>query len=340
MRKFSVSVCGVFKIIGLIIVFLSVNAVPIFAESAPSSKVTELKSITFMPAHVTKSKLFKEYLSRAQKASNGELSLNYLGGPEVIGLPEQGKAVARGTIDMALLPPSFVQGMVPEANVTILSRGLTQEEEIERGVIQKLQPFYNKAGLYCLGEIFGQNMYQFMLYTTKKVEKLSDLKGLSVGMVGPMFKPAADKLGIVMKTVPFSDAYTALERKLVDGWFASHSAILSFAGQEQLKYGIDHPVFVEPVVVIINLAKWNSLSKNAQTALQKTLLENSAEFGKVNSGDEVKAIEIFKKAGVVYNKLSPQEAEIYVDTIYDSMWSEWERKMPESVPELRKLLTK
>ena len=339
MKKGNTTFLGVLTI-GLIIGFLTVNAASVGAQGAASGKKVELKAISFMPANVTKSKLFKEYLSRVEKASNGELSMKYLGGPEVIGIPEQGQAVARGTVDMALLPPSVIQGMVPESNVTILSRGLTQEEEIERGIIGKLQPFHNKANLYCLGEIFGVNAPQFMLYTKKKIEKLSDMKGMAIGMNGPMFKPAADALGLVMKVVPFSEAYTALERKVVEGWFSSHSAITSFAGQEQLKYCVDHAVFVDPAMVIISLAKWNSLSKNAQNALQKTLLDNCAEFGRLNTEDETKSIAICKKAGIEYVKLPKNEAQIYLDTIYNSMWSDWEKKMPGSVPELRKLLTK
>ncbi len=336
MKEGSIRFLGVVLVIGLLAGFLTVN---VGAVSAQEKKV-ELKAISFMPANVTKSKLFKEFLSRVEKASNGELSMKYLGGPEVIGLPEQGQAVGRGTVDMAMLPPSVIQGMVPEANVTILSRGLTQEEEIERGIIGKLQPFHNKANLYCLGEIFGLNAPQFMLYTRKKIEKLSDMKGIATGMNGPMFKPAADALGLIMKVVPFSEAYTALERKVVEAWFSSNSAITSFAGQEQLKFCVDHAVFVDPTLVIVNLAKWNSLSKNAQNALQKTMMENYAEFGRLNTEDETNSIEVCKKAGIQYVKLPPGEAQAYQDTIYNSMWSDMEKKMPGSVPELRKLLTK
>ena len=56
-------------------------------------------------------------------------------------------------------------------------------------MIKNLQPFHNKANLYCLGEIFGLNAPQFMLYTRKKIEKLADMKGIATGMNGPMFKP-------------------------------------------------------------------------------------------------------------------------------------------------------
>ena len=101
-----------------------------------------------------------------------------------------------------------------------------------------------------------------------------------------------------MKVVPFSEAYTALERKVVEAWFASNSAITSFAGQEQLKFCVDHAVFVDPTLVIVNLAKWNSLSKSAQNALQKTMMDHCAEFGRLNTEDETKSIEVCKKAGI------------------------------------------
>ena len=95
MKRGSTTFLGVLTI-GWIMGFLTINAASVGAQGAASGKKVELKAISFMPANFTKSKLFKEYLSRVEKASNGELSMKYLGGPEVIGIPEQGQAVARG----------------------------------------------------------------------------------------------------------------------------------------------------------------------------------------------------------------------------------------------------
>ena len=94
----------------ILCIVLALYLAPVCAQAA--AKV-ELKAISFMPANVSKSRLFKQYLEKAEQESNGELSIKFLGGPEVIGLMEQGQGVARGVVDMALLPPSLIQSLVP-----------------------------------------------------------------------------------------------------------------------------------------------------------------------------------------------------------------------------------
>ena len=79
MKEGSIRFLGVVWMMGLVIGLLTINAGSVGAQD----KKVELKAISFMPANVTKSKLFKEFLSRVEKASNGELSMKYLGGPEV-----------------------------------------------------------------------------------------------------------------------------------------------------------------------------------------------------------------------------------------------------------------
>ena len=322
---------------GCLLLLLTITFVPVTGVAAPA-KAIELKAISFLPAMATKTKLLKQFCSKVEEASKGELSIKVLGGPEVIGVMEQGQALSRGVVDMAMFPPAFLSGMAPESVVTLLTR-ITQEEEIKRGVIEKLQPFYNKANIYCLGEIFGVNDPQFMIHTIKKVERPQQLASMSIGGTGPLVKPVADALGFDLKVIPLSDAYTALERKVVEGWLSTAVGVVSFGAQDLLKFGIDHAFFADYVVVAMNLNKWKGLPANLQNILHNTLINMAPELGRINNEDEIKARKVFRDAGLQYVKFSSTDAEWFLNTVYDAMWKNWEKQMPRTVPELRKLLT-
>jgi TRAP-type C4-dicarboxylate transport system substrate-binding protein len=302
------------------------------------AKPVELKAVTFLPSMAFKSKLFKQFCKNVNEEAGGKLSIRFLGGPEVIGVFEQGQAVSKGVVHMTCLPPALLQGMVPEAPTPLLSR-ITQEEELKRGLDKFLQPFYNKAKLYYLGEIFGTNDPQFMTFTIDKIDRPQQLAGKLIGGTGPLVKPMASALNFSLKTIPLPDSYTALERKLVKGWIAPAGGIVPFGCQEVLKFGIDHPFFADYISIIINLEAWNNLSADLKNILKGTLLKMAPELGRANNEDELKSRQIFRDAGTQFVKFSPADADWYINTIYDSMWKSFLKKIPETGPELRKILS-
>jgi TRAP-type C4-dicarboxylate transport system substrate-binding protein len=324
-------------VIVLILIFLVGTLITAYAKP-PAAKV-ELSVISPSPKVALKAKLLQKYCDKVNEASNGEINVKILGGPEVVPPPEQAGAVNRGVVDMAMLPPSFLAGSVPVGDVTKLTL-ITQEEEIKRGIIDNLQPYYAKGNYYCLGEIFGSNEPVFMLFTAgKKIEKLSDLKGLTIGASNVVLKPVADALGFGIKTIPISEIYVALERKLVDGWHAPAGPLLTWSVQEVIDYAIDHPVFPDVLVIVMNLDKWKSLSKTHQNVLRDTLINISPELGRLNYEDELKARSIFKGAGVQFIKFSSEDdAKKYVKTFYDEQWKQY-AKYPEFVTQFKQLLS-
>jgi TRAP-type C4-dicarboxylate transport system substrate-binding protein len=89
----------------------------------------------------------------------------------------------------------------------------------------------------------------------------------------------------------------------------------------------------------MNLNKWKGLPANLQNILHDTLINMAPELGRINNEDEIKARKVFRDGGLQYVKFSSADAEWFLNTIYDAMWKNWEKQMPRTVPELRKLLT-
>jgi TRAP-type C4-dicarboxylate transport system substrate-binding protein len=227
--------------------------------------------------------------------------------------------------------------MAPEAVFTLASR-ITPEEEIKRGVFDKLQPYYAKANIVSLGRLAATSTPVFFTFTIKKVDKPEDLKGLKIGGTGPMSKPITDAFGCDLKVVPLPDAITALDRKVVEGWIATPSGLVPFGIHEHLKYAIDHPYFPIPNVVLVNQVKWKALPANLQGVLSNTLKEMSPGLGRASDEEETKAQKVMQTAGVKFVKFSPPDAERYLKTVYDAMWANWQKVLPQTAPEFQKLL--
>lgn len=306
-------------------------------SAAQGSSPVELKAVSFLPAMSATVKQFKQFADKVGEASKGQLRITYLGGPEVVPAFEQGQAVSRGIVDMLLITPSLMEGMVPEGVFTLASR-IAPEDEIKRGVFEKLQPFYAKANIFCLGRMAFLSKPIFLTCTTKKVDKPDDLKGVKFGGTGPMTKPIADALGADLKVIPLGDAITGLERKYVNGWIAPASGIVPFGIHEQLGYAVDHPFFPMPNVILVNLKKWNDLAGELRDVLIKTHKEMGPILGTAAEEDEANAQKVMQKAGVKFIKFSTSDAERYLDTIYDAMWANWKKVLPQTAPEFEKLL--
>lgn len=308
----------------------------VFPAGAASKAVT-LKAVSFLPPMAAKSKMFKEFLNAVEVASKGELKLNYLGGPEVVDSLEQGQAVQRGVVDIAFVPGAMYMGLVPEAFLLCLSR-VTAEEELQKGVIDILQPAFAKAGLYFWGELFGSNEGIFLIWTTKKVERPQEFAGQRWGAGAPLFKAFSKAFGADMIVMPASESYTAMERGLVDSWLYPAGSAVPLGLHEIAKYVIDHPYWADYVGMIVNLNTWNSLPKHLQKVMQDTLRQMAPELGQKNIEAEQKYLQTAIKAGVKPIKFSPEDAKWYMDTIYDATWKWRLASLPETGPKIKAII--
>jgi len=84
------------------------------------------------------------------KAAKGELVIKIVGGPESIPPRSQPEAVRLGAVDMAFVPCSWYQSIVPEAAVMNLSK-LEPWDERKTGWFDYLVEKHQKAGLRYVG---------------------------------------------------------------------------------------------------------------------------------------------------------------------------------------------
>ena len=310
-------------------------------EPAPTS--IELKAIMFVPPPVGQGPIYTKFLNELSEESNGEITIKIRGGPEVIGTLEQVGAVARGVVDIAPVADPLTVGVIPEAAVKALSQ-ITLGEKLERGYYDTMQPYYNKAGLYFVADNWAANEPDSAFYTftaNKKIETLEDLKGLTFGGANPMYGTFIKEMGGELTVVPLTDAYTSLERGMVDGYIFPVDSAVMFGCTEVLGYCVDNPFYALGAGSwVVNLDKWNSLPPHIQTLMKDFTMKKQTEMANEYLAMREAARQKCIDAGMQFVKLPPADAEKYIDTIYDNSW-EWTLKniSPDVGPQLRKLVS-
>lgn len=307
---------------------------------APSKvQPIELKAVTFLPRASFAVASFFPFMDKVNKAAKGELTIKYLGGPEVVPQYDQAAAVQKGVVDITHIPPSFYATIVPVGKFFPYSE-LTPAEERAAGVYDFFVQEHKKAGFYYLGR--GDPLKKigfYFFFLRKRAQTPADLAGRTIH--DGLSKEFMLKLGINVVTVDVSELYSAMERGLIGGYVNPLTTIKSASLQEVTKYCIDLPLFNScKVMAFMKLDTWNRLPKNLQDVMTQAALEVEQEFtGEVDRFmNETR--QLLSNAGCEFYKFSPADEAWWYKTSRDAEWEMLSKDYPELASKLRYLLTK
>ncbi|MPY69287.1 MAG: hypothetical protein GEU92_04295 [Alphaproteobacteria bacterium] len=123
-------------------------------------------------------------------------------------------------------------------------------------------------------------------------------------------------------TISPPDVYPALERGVVDGLAWPEGSVAAYGWEKHLKYKIGPNFYHSTTMTVINLKKFNGLSK----AHRDLLMEYGEKFEKDSNAVLAKASEVdnakLEKAGIKTIMLKGDIAKAYLNTIYGAKWAE------------------
>ena len=166
---------------------------------------------------------------------------------------------------------------------------------------------------------------------------MKDLRGMKIRSTNH-FDRFLKEMGVVPVTFMPSDVYTAIERGSVDGFGWPLLGPRELGWTDKCKYIIDH-AFHAPSngVMLMNLDAWNKLPKDAQAkmmAITSKWEQDMVSYFQKKDEEEWKELD---KVGVKRIHLPPNEAKDYIDTIYRVDWDILMEKVPDLVPELKRV---
>lgn len=332
------NLCRVLKRLhwGVWVVLAFLLAIPSFGLCG--DKPIVLKGITAFPKSNREFMVVRELVKRVNEGSQGRLKINWIGGPEVVKGFDQPEALRSGMIDMLLfIPTGWYRPILPVAECKGLSQ-LTAAEERANGTYDLWKDVFRKN---CNAEHLGfwTTTLNFQLFTIFPVKGIEDLKGKTIRVM-PLYAPFLKALGASPIMMPPPELYTALQRKVVDGYMWLEQGPVSFGWHEVTKYMIEPTVFRGEATVAVNLDKFSKLPADLQVFLQKTMADMEAVGDKMleDLAREDKATML--KAGVEVNTLPPEDAEKFITTSQEVTWKLVEERAPVYAPKFRQLTTK
>jgi TRAP-type transport system periplasmic protein len=321
-------------IVALGVCFLVLSPAPSHAQTVT------LKVVTAWPKNSADNKtlaVFTEEMEKiVAKKCPGELKLNLVGGPEAVKTMDQVAATQKGMVDIVHTTNAYYTSVLPEADAMKLSDFMPWEERANGA-----WAYYNDLHEKKLGVHFLSNLnmgIKFQLYLLKPIDK-ADLKGFNI-RVSPMYLQLVKGLGGNPVVIPPPDVYTALERKVVDGYGWLSVGIMDYGWEKVTKYFVDLPFYTAVHPILVNLASWQKLAPKYRDVLTEAAQEAEKKvipyYQEMEKGERAKLI----AAGLKSIELPPAEKKRFLEVADEEAWKDIIAKCPETGPALRKLLTK
>ena len=312
-----------------------------FTLTGASAEPIKLTYVSFVPvASKFHFQQFKtHFIDKVNEKAKGQLEIVVKGGPETIKPYDLGVSVQRGVIDMANIPTSFYETLVPGADATKIS-DYSATEEREVGVYDMLNNMYKEAGFHYMGRAEAVDSGFFFLFINKPTKQKEDFKGTKMGG-STAFHGFYRNLGASVSTVPLPEYHSAMERGIVDGIITSLSVGMQYGLHEVSKVIVTPGVYRSNVASVMNLKSWNALPDDLKSLLTECMIEFEKYFMEYERGFRKSALEKAESSGVNIIRLEKDVADWYVQTAEKSAWAyERERFSNELIKKIKTKLTK
>ena len=306
-----------------------VLATPAGAEEA------KLKAASFLPLTQSFGIHFKRWVDEVNKRGKGVLQIDAVG-PEAIPVLEQPNAVKSGVIQMHYGPPTFYTGTMWEGEALSLSERTIKELRANGAwaYLDKLhQEKMNSVLLAGLGD--GVNFFVYTTTPAKADDKDKPMSGLTLRSV-PLYRVFFESLGARAVSLPPGEVFTALERKVVQGYGWPRWGVKDMGWLPVTKYRYGPGFFNVNVNVLVNLDAWKKLGDPQKKLLNDMAAWLDDEWPKWRAAQDADEDKIQKDAGVQYVDLGAW----FSKRAHDAYWADLEKKSPQHIPHLRKLVTK
>ncbi|MDD3056848.1 MAG: DctP family TRAP transporter solute-binding subunit [Sphaerochaeta sp.] len=248
---------------------------------------------------------------------------NQLGGPS-----EMIEAVQLGNQEMTVVTPAWVSAFVPQISVLsfpFLFETREKAYELLDGVVgDELKVAADKAGITILG--FPEVGYRQVTNSKRPITKLEDFAGIKIRVQGdPVHIAAFKALGANPVSLNFSELYSALQQKVVDGQENSPTNIALNKFDEVQKYLSYTSILYDAWVIAMNKGFYDSLPENYKTIVQDAIKEVVPLQRKLSAEADVVYREKLK-ATITSNEIEQKEMERIIESAR-SVYSQFNDKI-------------
>lgn len=268
---------------------------------------------------------FKELI---EEKSDGRITVTWYGNGQLGGDDELLQQVMNGSINSALISTSTFSDYTEALDVLQLPF-LFKDYEAEKTALasDEAQALYGdveelNVKILSVTEIGMRNFAN----NKRPIEKMSDLKGIKMRIVpSTLVARAAELVGMTVTPMSYSEIYTGLQQKIIDGEETNLITINLERHYEVLQYVSMINFYTFPSALTFNLDFYNSLS-DEDKALFDECKNEAFNYSMAQTGQkEVESLQVINDAGLKVNEIS-KEAKVEFQKAVESMYDEYAAK--------------
>jgi tripartite ATP-independent transporter DctP family solute receptor len=219
-------------------------------------------------------------------------------------------ALRGGTLEMTIPDSSTLVSLVKPFGVLNLPLTFNTEQEADAVLDgpfgQKLLATLPEKGLIGLG--FWENGFRHVTNSRRPVQRADDLSGLKLRVIqSPLFLDTFNALGANATPMPFTELYTAMEQRAVDGQENPAATILASKFNEVQKHMVLSRHMYSAWVLLMSKKTWDGLSADEQKIVQDAAREATLYERKTIRAFSETALADLKKAGMQVTELPAAE---------------------------------
>jgi tripartite ATP-independent transporter DctP family solute receptor len=253
----------------------------------------------------------KVFAEQVEKASGGKMKVRAIGAAALGSDVQMQQALIGGAQEMMVGSTATLVGITKEMalwDTPFLFADAREADAVLDGPIgQKVIAKLPEKGL--VGLAYWENGFRNLTNSKRPVTKLEDLEGIKLRvMQNNVYLESFKTLGANAVPLPFSELFSALETKTVDGQENPYNTILSSKFYEVQKFvSVTNHVY-SPWIVLVSKKWWDGLSKDEQKVLSDAARVSRDFERKDTRAEAAKALADLKSKGMQVNELTPAES--------------------------------
>lgn len=246
------------------------------------------------------------------KLSDGKMKVKTYGNGSLGSDEQMQNALIGGSQELTFVSTAPLAGMVKGYGVFDLPF-LFDNEKVADAVLdgpegQKLLDTLPEQGL--IGLLYWENGFRNITNSRRAIAKMEDIKGIKLRvMQNEVALAVFNGLGANAIPMPFTELFTAMETKTVDGQENPLSTIKTSKFYEVQPYlTISNHVYT-PFVLLASKRWWDGLTADEQDVISQAAKTAQAYQRKVSRKADSEALQYIKDHGVEVSRFSPEEKE-------------------------------
>lgn len=254
-------------------------------------------------------RLCQYFSDNLKELSNGKIEVNILSDSILGGERDMMEGMKNQTVDMAIITNLYYGNFVEDFRVFDLpflfsnreeAYSVLDDPEIMDSMKQKLYDDFDVKFL-----AWGEGGFRQVLNTKNPINTPDDMKGLKIRVPeSTMYIDTFKALGANPTTVAFSETYTAVQQKTVDGLELPLFSIYTGGYHDICKYISLTGHFYSPIALNMNKSLWESLTPEEQGWVQEAAIAAGKDQRIYVKDKEVELVGNMESAGAIVNEVS------------------------------------